>query len=170
MSRSDVLAVASKTGLDGAQAKRRTAQYGANQISPPPNRVLRKAIGWVFGGFGSLLPTASVLCFVAWYDILSRPPFFINGILNGSYLTSDFESVGSRWGTRTHRHLILPLLSYFLSSSSFRQPSTRGGRTSRPHVSWILSRICSPLTSLTSGLVYKQSSLLLRSSRETLST
>ena len=163
------LVVASKTGLDGAQAQCRTAQYGANQISPPSKRVLRRAIGWVFGGFSSLLLTASILCFVAWYDILSHPPFFFNGILNGSYLTSDFEPAGSRWGTRTHRHLILPLLLLFLLSLSFRQPLTRG-RTSRPRVLWILSRVCSPLTSLTSGIVYKQSSPLLRSSPETLST
>ena len=143
MSRSDVLAVASKTGLDGAQAKRRTAQYDANHISPPPKRVLRNAIGWVSGGFGSLMPAASILCFVTWYDILSRPPFFLNGILNGSYVTSDFEPAGSRWVTRTHRHLILLLFLFFLSSLSFRQPSTRG-RTSRPHVLWILSRVCGP--------------------------
>lgn len=68
------LAVAPKTGLDVAQAQRRAAQYGANQISPPPKRVLRKVVGWVFGGFGSLLLGASVVCFIAWYDILSRPP------------------------------------------------------------------------------------------------
>lgn len=63
------LAVAPKTGLDAAQAQRRTTQYGANQISPPPKRVLRKVIGWVFGGFGSLLLAASVVCFIAWYEI-----------------------------------------------------------------------------------------------------
>jgi hypothetical protein len=77
------LAVAPKTGLDVAQAQRRAAQYGANQISPPPKRVLRKVVGWVFGGFGSLLLAASIVCFIAWYDILSRPPFFLNGISNG---------------------------------------------------------------------------------------
>lgn len=108
-----MVGVAPKTGLDGAQALRRTAQYGANQISPPPKRVLRKAIGWVFGGFGSLLMTASVLCFVSWYDILSRPPFFLNGILNGSYLISDFEPAGSRWGTRIHRYLVFPVVVVF---------------------------------------------------------
>ena len=61
------LRVAPKAGLEAAQAQRRVAQYGANQISPPPNRVFRKVVGWVFGGFGSLLLGASVVCFLAWY-------------------------------------------------------------------------------------------------------
>jgi sodium/potassium-transporting ATPase subunit alpha len=61
------LAVAPQTGLDAAQAQRRVAQFGANRISPPPSRTLRKIVGWVFGGFGSLLLTASVVCFIAWY-------------------------------------------------------------------------------------------------------
>jgi hypothetical protein len=139
------LAVAPKTGLDAAQAQRRTARYGANQISPPPKRVLRKVIGWVFGGFGSLLLGASVVCFLAWYDTPSRPSFFLNGISNGSHLPCVFEPAGSRWGTRTRRHLILPSLSFFLSSLSFKQPSTRG-RTFRHRVSWLPSRVCSPLT------------------------
>lgn len=138
------LAVAPKTGLDAAQAQRRTGQYGANQISPPPKRVLRKVIGWVFGGFGSLLLGASVVCFLAWYDILSRFLFFFNRISNGSHLTCHFEPAGSRWATRIHRHLILPSLSFFLSSSPFRQPSTRG-RTFRLPVSWLPSRVCSLL-------------------------
>jgi sodium/potassium-transporting ATPase subunit alpha len=62
------LAVAPKTGLDAAQAQRRAAQFGANQISPAPSRLLRKIAGWVFGGFGSLLLVGSILCFLAWYD------------------------------------------------------------------------------------------------------
>jgi len=61
------LAVAPKTGLESAQTQRRAAQFGANKISPPPSRMLRKIIGWVFGGFGSLLLVASVVCFIAWY-------------------------------------------------------------------------------------------------------
>jgi sodium/potassium-transporting ATPase subunit alpha len=61
------LAVAPKTGLEAAQAQRRAAQFGANRISPPPKRTLRKVIGWVFGGFGSLLLGASIVCFLAWY-------------------------------------------------------------------------------------------------------
>ncbi|KAF8493698.1 sodium-potassium ATPase [Russula emetica] len=68
------LAVAPKTGLDAAQAQRRATQYGANQISPPPKRILRKVIGWVFGGFGSLLLVASVVCFIAWKPLGNPNP------------------------------------------------------------------------------------------------
>jgi sodium/potassium-transporting ATPase subunit alpha len=71
------LAVAPKTGLEVAQAQRRAAQFGANRISPAPKHTLRKVIGWVFGGFGSLLLSASVVCFIAWYGY---PPSFSNEI------------------------------------------------------------------------------------------
>jgi sodium/potassium-transporting ATPase subunit alpha len=68
------LAVAPKTGLEAVQAQRRAGQFGANRISPPPKHTLRKVIGWVFGGFGSLLLVASVICFIAWYGIF---PLFL---------------------------------------------------------------------------------------------
>jgi sodium/potassium-transporting ATPase subunit alpha len=68
------LAVAPKTGLEAAQAQRRAGQFGANRISPPPKRTLRKVIGWIFGGFGSLLLCASIVCFLAWYGTL---PLFL---------------------------------------------------------------------------------------------
>lgn len=60
------LGASPKTGIDTPQAQRRAARYGPNQISPPPNRMVRKALGWVFGGFGSLLLAASIVCFLAW--------------------------------------------------------------------------------------------------------
>ena len=60
------LGVSPKTGIDTTQVQRRVAQYGANQISPPSSRMLRKVLGWVFGGFGSLLLGASIVCFLAW--------------------------------------------------------------------------------------------------------
>jgi sodium/potassium-transporting ATPase subunit alpha len=77
------LAVAPKTGLEAAQAQRRAGQFGANRISPPPKRTLRKVIGWIFGGFGSLLLSASVVCFLAWYGTL---PSFLMKFQNGLYV------------------------------------------------------------------------------------
>ncbi|KAH9955497.1 sodium-potassium ATPase [Russula dissimulans] len=68
------LAVAPKTGLDSAQAQRRATQFGTNQISPPPSRLLRKIAGWVFGGFGSLLLVGSILCFLAWKPLGNPNP------------------------------------------------------------------------------------------------
>lgn len=60
------LSVSPKTGLDSAQVQRRIVANGRNIISPPKSNTLRKVLGWVFGGFGSLLLTASVICFIAW--------------------------------------------------------------------------------------------------------
>ncbi|KAH9965077.1 sodium-potassium ATPase [Russula compacta] len=68
------LGVAPKNGLDAPQAQRRAVQFGANQISPPPSRLLRKVIGWVFGGFGSLLLVASIVCFIAWKPLGNPNP------------------------------------------------------------------------------------------------
>ncbi|KAN0129016.1 cation transporting ATPase [Lactarius tabidus] len=68
------LGVSPKTGIDTPQVQRRVAQYGANQISPPPSRMLRKVLGWVFGGFGSLLLAASIVCFLAWKPLGEPAP------------------------------------------------------------------------------------------------
>ncbi|KAI9451513.1 sodium-potassium ATPase [Lactarius psammicola] len=68
------LGVSPKTGIDTPQAQRRAARYGPNQISPPPSRMLRKVLGWVFGGFGSLLLAASVVCFIAWKPLGEPAP------------------------------------------------------------------------------------------------
>ncbi|KAH9059426.1 sodium-potassium ATPase [Lactarius deliciosus] len=62
------------TGIDSPQVQRRAAQYGPNQISPPPSRMLRKVLGWVFGGFGSLLLAASIVCFLAWKPLGEPAP------------------------------------------------------------------------------------------------
>ena len=61
------LAVSPKTGLDKPQAQRRLQQHGKNVITPPKSNLLRKVLGWVFGGFGTLLLFASIICFIAWY-------------------------------------------------------------------------------------------------------
>jgi cation transport ATPase-like protein len=153
------LAVAPKTGLDAAQAQRRTAQYGANQISPPPRRILRKVIGWIFGGFGSLLLAASVVCFIAWYGI----SLFL------TYVTRNFGPAGSRWEIRTRRRLTLLSPSSFSLLFFFRRPLMRG-KTFRPRASWLPSRVCSLPTSSSSEMVCRQASPLLRSSQGTLLT
>ena len=64
------LAVSPKVGLDAAQVTRRVAAYGKNAITPPKSNVVWKVLGWVFGGFGSLLLAASVVCFIAWYVLV----------------------------------------------------------------------------------------------------
>lgn len=70
------LGVAGEIGLDTAQVERRLALYGQNVFSKPPNKILRKIIQYVFGGFGSLLIFASIMCFVAWK--IGDPPAVSN--------------------------------------------------------------------------------------------
>lgn len=61
-----LFSVSPAVGLDTAQAQRRLATNGPNALSPPPSRAFRKAMEWIFGGFGSLLLAASIVCFIAW--------------------------------------------------------------------------------------------------------
>lgn len=68
------LGASPSSGLDSQQAKRRLDQYGKNQMSKPPNRWARKAFSYIFGGFGSFLLVASILCFVAWKPLGNPNP------------------------------------------------------------------------------------------------
>ncbi|KAF4573612.1 hypothetical protein EYR36_008130 [Pleurotus pulmonarius] len=58
--------VSDKVGLDVAMAARRLASNGRNVISPPPRNYIKMILGYIFGGFGSLLFVASIICFIAW--------------------------------------------------------------------------------------------------------
>ena len=60
------LSVSPSVGLDAPQASRRISIYGPNKISPPPRNLFKKVLGWIFGGFGTLLLFASIICFIAW--------------------------------------------------------------------------------------------------------
>jgi sodium/potassium-transporting ATPase subunit alpha len=65
------LSASEKAGLDEAQVHRKREACGKNVFSPPPNRMFRKVLGWIFGGFGSLLFVGSIMCFVAWYVLIT---------------------------------------------------------------------------------------------------
>nr|XP_031860422.1 uncharacterized protein CI109_004032 [Kwoniella shandongensis]KAA5527494.1 hypothetical protein CI109_004032 [Kwoniella shandongensis] len=60
------LSVNPKSGLDDEQVKRKLSQFGSNTVTPPKNNLFLKWIGYVLGGFGTLLLIASILCFIAW--------------------------------------------------------------------------------------------------------
>ncbi|CAE7108182.1 unnamed protein product [Rhizoctonia solani] len=62
----NLFSVSPTIGLDSTQAQRRLAANGPNALSPPPSRTFRKVLEWIFGGFGSLLLAASIVCFIAW--------------------------------------------------------------------------------------------------------
>ncbi|KAF7436089.1 hypothetical protein PC9H_002915 [Pleurotus ostreatus] len=58
--------VSDKVGLDVTMAARRLASNGRNVISPPPRNYIKMILGYIFGGFGSLLFVASIICFISW--------------------------------------------------------------------------------------------------------
>lgn len=67
------LSTSIKQGLSTEQVARKLKEYGHNALTPPPSRWFRKTMGYLFGGFGSILLTASILVFVAWKPLGSPP-------------------------------------------------------------------------------------------------
>ncbi|KAI8069352.1 hypothetical protein BC940DRAFT_236845 [Gongronella butleri] len=65
-------------GLDKEQIDKRVALYGKNAISPPPSNLLRKLIGYFFGGFCSLLWFASIICWISWQPLGNPNPSPVN--------------------------------------------------------------------------------------------
>lgn len=49
-------------------------QYGKNVITPPPKNLPKRIFGYIFGGFGSLLVGASIICFIAWKPLGEPAP------------------------------------------------------------------------------------------------
>ncbi|KAF7300959.1 Calcium ATPase [Mycena indigotica] len=72
------LGVSVAVGLDAPIAARRLATNGKNVISRPPRNLARKIFFYIFGGFGSLLFLASIICFIAWRPLGDPHPFAPN--------------------------------------------------------------------------------------------
>lgn len=53
---------------------RKQRQFGKNIQSPPPSNLLRRLAEYVFGGFGSLLILAGILCIIAWQPLGGDTP------------------------------------------------------------------------------------------------
>ncbi|KAF2225003.1 hypothetical protein BDZ85DRAFT_233323 [Elsinoe ampelina] len=64
-------------GLSAEQAARKLKEVGPNMPSAPPSRWFRKAMTYLFGGFGSILFIAGILVFIAWKP-LGSPPAIAN--------------------------------------------------------------------------------------------
>ncbi|KAK0488448.1 hypothetical protein IW261DRAFT_1580898 [Armillaria novae-zelandiae] len=72
------LGVSEKTGLDGPMISRRLEQNGKNVITPPPKNLPRRIFFYIFGGFGSLLFVASIICFLSWRPLGDPDPATAN--------------------------------------------------------------------------------------------
>ncbi|KAF2399720.1 calcium ATPase [Trichodelitschia bisporula] len=64
-------------GLSKEQSARKLQEYGPNVPSKPRSRLWLKILGYLFGGFGTVLFIASVLVFIAWKP-LGQPPAIAN--------------------------------------------------------------------------------------------
>lgn len=71
------LSTSPQQGLSDWKVQQCLKEFGPNKPSAPPSRWFRKTIGYLFGGFGSILFVASVLVFVAWKP-LGQPPAIAN--------------------------------------------------------------------------------------------
>jgi len=56
----------STNGLTPDQVAINKKQFGNNAHSPPPSRILKKGLEYLFGGFGSVLIVAGILSCIAW--------------------------------------------------------------------------------------------------------
>ncbi|KAK4685419.1 hypothetical protein P7C73_g4728, partial [Tremellales sp. Uapishka_1] len=72
------LSVAPTSGLDTEQASRRLAANGPNSPTPPKNRWYLKVLGYIFGGFGSLLVVAAILVLISWKPLGEPDPQLAN--------------------------------------------------------------------------------------------
>ncbi|CCG83761.1 protein of unknown function [Taphrina deformans PYCC 5710] len=60
-------------GLSSAVAKTNLARNGPNKPTPVSNKLAQRVFWYIFGGFGSLLITASILTFISWKPLGSPP-------------------------------------------------------------------------------------------------
>ncbi|KAL7418441.1 hypothetical protein Q5752_006899 [Cryptotrichosporon argae] len=72
------LSTSATAGLDAEQVERKLSQTGPNEMSPPPSNHLKKWFFYVFGGFGSILFIAAILCFIAWKPLGEPDPVASN--------------------------------------------------------------------------------------------
>lgn len=61
-------------GLDKQIAQRRFQKYGPNKITPPSSNLFKKIFFYFFGGFGSILIFASLICFISWKPLGNPNP------------------------------------------------------------------------------------------------
>jgi sodium/potassium-transporting ATPase subunit alpha len=66
------------TGLTNAQAAQLLKTVGPNVPTPPPSRWFKKTIGYLYGGFGSILFVAATLVFIAWEPLGEPNPLPAN--------------------------------------------------------------------------------------------
>ncbi|KAM0245333.1 hypothetical protein ACHAQJ_010591 [Trichoderma viride] len=67
-----------ETGLSIQGVKDKTEEFGANTPTPPKSRLLQKVFFYLFGGFGSILFSGSILVFISWKPLGEPDPAVAN--------------------------------------------------------------------------------------------
>ena len=68
------LASSRSRGLGADQVKAALEKYGRNTPSPPPSHMAKNILEYMFGGFGSILLTGSILVFISWKPLGEPEP------------------------------------------------------------------------------------------------
>jgi sodium/potassium-transporting ATPase subunit alpha len=98
-------------GLESTQVTRKRIESGKNEHSPPPSHIMRRLLFYVFGGFGSLLIVAGILCCVAWKPLGEPLPQISNLALGVVlFIVAALQAVFNAWQVFSSLiHLILGL-------------------------------------------------------------
>ena len=72
------LGVDATCGLSKAAVGQLTKEHGKNKISPLPNSWIRKIMGYLFKGFGSILCVGGILVFISWKPLGEPSPQVAN--------------------------------------------------------------------------------------------
>lgn len=88
-------------GLETVQVTRKRAEYGRNDHSRPPSHIFTRLFLYVFGGFGSLLIVAGILCCVAWKP-LGEPAPQVSNVALGIvlFLVAGLQAFFNAWQVR----------------------------------------------------------------------
>lgn len=71
------LSTSLQKGLVGQEVSQKLKEYGPNKPSPPPGHLTKDIIGYLFGGFGSVLLIGGILVTIT-YEPLGEPPLTAN--------------------------------------------------------------------------------------------
>ncbi|CAD6984362.1 unnamed protein product, partial [Tilletia controversa] len=86
------------SGLDSDQVKRRLSQYGPNKMSKPPSPWFRKIMGYIFGGFGTLLLGAAIMTMIAWKPLGgAHPPASVLALAIVLFVVNAFSACFNAW-------------------------------------------------------------------------
>jgi Cation transporter/ATPase, N-terminus len=131
-------------GLDSAQVARKRMESGKNQHSPPPSHLLRRLLYYVFGGFGSLLIVAGILCCVAW-EPLGEPLPQVSNLALGVvlFVVAGLQAAFTAWQVVSNCIQLTVGLEYQSSHCFLQRSRSFGMEIGTPFLHLHLSQVIS---------------------------